>query len=195
VRADIADTRGQVRLFDELIMDNEKPKVVDVSAHAYEPFFNVMEEIGFATQARRESVEPVILFAANSDPASIKSYARLSERFPGLALTPVYNEGIVRGSLRQQFPPTSAVALPLRIPALSPRLRTIVDTKPFSFTDFRRGEQTSLSEPLETELTSWLKRVYLQFREMELRLLLASLRGSLQAPEPERTTDAARPPA
>ena len=32
VRADIADIRGQVALFDELIVDNEKPKIVDVSA-------------------------------------------------------------------------------------------------------------------------------------------------------------------
>src|SRR5437899_242684 len=42
VRADITDTRGQVALFDELIIDNEKPKVVDVSAYAFEPFFNLM---------------------------------------------------------------------------------------------------------------------------------------------------------
>jgi len=33
---------------------------------------------------------------------------------------------------------------------------------------------------LEGELNSWLKRVYLQFREMELRLLLSKLRGSLK---------------
>src|SRR5580693_2795008 len=47
VRADIADTRGQIALFDELIIGNEKPKVIDVSAHAYEPFFKVMEQIDF----------------------------------------------------------------------------------------------------------------------------------------------------
>jgi hypothetical protein len=196
VRSDIADTRGQVRLFDELVLANERPKVVDVSAHAYEPFFNVMEQIGFATQSQRGWVEPVILYAANSDPQSVKGYARLRERFPGLAVTPVYNDGIAReASLRREFPPISAVALPLRIPALSPRLRAIVDTRPFSFTDFRRRPQPSMSDLLAGELNSWLKRVYLQFREMELRLLLSSLRGSLRDALPEPAPDAARPPA
>jgi Mrp family chromosome partitioning ATPase len=51
--ADINDTRGQVALFDELIVDDEKPKVVDVSAHAYETFFDLMEQIDFATEAPR----------------------------------------------------------------------------------------------------------------------------------------------
>ena len=48
LRADINDTRGQVALFDELIVDDERPKVVDVSAHAYETFFDLMEQIDFA---------------------------------------------------------------------------------------------------------------------------------------------------
>jgi hypothetical protein len=189
VRADIADTRGQVALFDELVLDNEKPKVVDVSAHAYEAFFKVMEQISFATEAPRQSIAPVILFATNADPLSVKSYARLRDRFPGVTLAPVYNDGIVRGhNLRDDFPATSVTALPLRIPMLSPTLRTIVDTRPFSFTEFRRRPPADIPELLEGELNSWLKRVYLQFREMELRLLLSSLRGSLE-PQPDE-----RPP-
>jgi len=194
VRADIADTRGQVALFDELIIANEKPKVVDVSAHAYEPFFAVMEQIGFAAEAPLQAVDPVILFATNADAQSAKAYARLRERFPGLTLTPVYNDGIVRGhSLRNDFPATSAIALPLRIPTLSPALRAIVDAPPFSFSEFRR--RPDMREPLGGELNSWLKRVYLQFREMELRLLLSNLRGSLKTSPPEPPLDEARPPA
>ncbi|HEY2135834.1 MAG TPA: hypothetical protein VGH49_08085 [Xanthobacteraceae bacterium] len=178
--ADINDTRGQVALFDKLIVDDEKPKVVDVSAHAFEAFFNVMEQIDFANVAPRQSVEPVILFATNSDPTAARSYAHLRDRFPGLPLAPVYNDGIVRGyHLRGEFPPTSAVALPVRIQAMSPMLRGFVDTTPFSFAEFRRRPPPNFSEYMETELTSWLKKVFLQFREMELRLLLSNLRGSL----------------
>jgi hypothetical protein len=183
VRADIADTRGQVALFDELIVANEKPKVVDVSAHAYEPFLKVMEQIDFATQAALVSVDPVILFATNAEAPSVRAYARLRERFPGLSLVPVYNDGIVRGfNLRNDFPPTSATALPLRLPAMSPSLRAIIEAKPFPFADFRRYAPAGISELLATELASWLRRVYLQIREMELRLLLSSLRGSLKEP-------------
>ena len=196
VRADITDTRGQVALFDELIIANEKPKVVDVSAHAYEPFFKVIEQIGFATEAPLQSVDPVILFATGADAQSAKAYARLRERFPGFTLTPVYNDGIVRGaSLRNDFPTTSATALPLRLPMLSPSLRAIIDAPPFSFSEFRRSPPTDMRDLLRDELNSWLKRVYLQFREMELRLLLSNLRGSLKSSSPEAPFDEARPPA
>jgi hypothetical protein len=185
LRADIRDTRGQVALFDELIIDNEMPKVVDVHAPDFEAFFNVMEQIGFAVEAPRHAVDPIILFCANAEPQSAKAFARLHTRFPGATLVPVYNDGIVRGfNLRNDFPPTSETALPLRIPALSPSLRAIIEAKPFSFTDFRRRPPDGISELLATELASWLRRVYLQIREMELRLLLSSLRGSLRLPSP-----------
>jgi hypothetical protein len=195
VRADIADIRGQVALFDELIVDNEKPKIVDVSAHAYEAFFDLMDKIGFAIEAPRQSIVPIILFAASADPLCVKGYARLRQRFPGVMLVPVCNDGIVRGySLRHDFPATSVVALPLRIPSMSPSLRTILDTRPFSFTEFRRRPPADIPELLEAELNSWLKRVYLQFREMDLRLLLSSLRGSLTEPLPDHPFESAYPP-
>jgi hypothetical protein len=194
VRADIGETRGQVRLFDELIINDEKPKVVDVSAHAYEPFFNVVEQIGFATEAPRQAVDPIILFCANAEPQSVKAFAQLRKRFPSATLVPVYNDGIVRGfRLRNDFPPTSATALPLRLPAMSPSLRAIVEAKPFSFADFRRNAPAEMSELLATELASWLRRVHLQIREMELRLLLSSLRGSLRQPPSQQPFDSPPP--
>ena len=195
VRADIGETQSQVALFDQLIVADETPKVVDVSAHAFEAFFNVMAEIDFAGEAHRQAIEPVILFAANSDPLSIKSYMRMRARFWNIPMVPVYNDGIVRGhSLRDQFPPANSVALPLHIPALSPALRTVIDAKPFSFAAFDR-RPTNIPELLQAELTSWLKRVNLQFRELGLRMLLANLRGSLTETLPEQPFDRIRPPA
>jgi hypothetical protein len=194
VRADLADTRGQVALFDELIVANEKPKVVDVGAHAYEPFFRLAEQIGFAEEALRASVNPVILFAANTEPQSVRAYAQLRQRFPSLTLTPVHNDGIARAqNLRRDFPSTSIQTMALRIPALTPALRTIVDTPPFSFAEFRRAPPPDMPEFLAGELDSWLKRVYLQIREMELRGLLSNLRGTLEDAEPERHHEAPPP--
>jgi len=182
-RADIADTRGQVTLFDQLIVDDETPKVIDVSAHDYEAFFTVMEQIGFAVEGPRQAVDPIVLFCASTERQSVKAYARLRTRFPGIAVAPVYNDGVVRGHiLRNDFPATSETALPLHIPALSPSLRAIVDKWPFSFAEFRRRPPADISELLVAELRSWLKRVCLQFREMELRLLLSNLRGTLGQP-------------
>jgi len=75
-----------------------------------------------------------------------------------------------------------ALALPMQVPQLSPSLRFIVETRPFSFSDFKRGLAENVPEILEAELNSWIKRVYLQFRELELRLLLGRLRSSLGSP-------------
>jgi hypothetical protein len=147
-----------------------------------------MEQIDFVIEAPHHSVDPIILFCANAEPQSAKAFAQLRTRFPGATLVPVYNDGIVRGfSLRNDFPPTSETALPLRLAAMSPSLRAIIEAKPFGFADFRQHAPADISELLVNELTSWLRRVYLQIREMELRLLLSSLRGSLRerpAPQP-----------
>jgi hypothetical protein len=181
VHADIGETQSQVALFDQLIVADQTPKVVDVSAHAYEAFFNVLAEIDFAGEAHRQAIEPVILFAASSDPLSVKSYARLRSRFRGIPIAPIYNDGVVRGhNLRDEFPVSSAVALPLHVPALSPTARTIVETKPFSFNEFRRRPPAYAPELVTAEIQSFLKRLHLQFRELGLRLLLSSLRGSLR---------------
>jgi hypothetical protein len=193
-RADIGETQSQVALFDQLIVADEIPKVVDVSAHTYEAFFNVMADIDFAGEARRQGIEPVILFAASSDPLSIKAYARLRARFRGIPTAPIYNDAIMRRhNLRSEFPATSAVALPIQVPVLSPTLRALVDAKPFSFNEFRRRPHTQ--ELLVAELNSWLKRVHLQFRELELRLLLAGLRGSLRESLPADVLPPVRPSA
>jgi len=194
VRADIDDTEAQIALFDQLIVPDETPKVVDVSAHAFEAFFKVMAEIDFAGEARRQSIEPVILFATSPDPVSAKTYVRIAQRFPDVPLAPVYNEGIAPGShLRDRFPPMSVSALSLRIPALSPTLRSIIDTKPFSFEDFQRRPPPEIPDILEAELNSWLKRLHLQFRELGLRLLLSKLRGSLRDHLQNLPRDRSRP--
>jgi hypothetical protein len=180
-QADITDIRGQMALFDQLIVPDERPKVVDVSAAAFEPFFNVMSRIDFVGEARRRSVIPMVLFAASPDQRAIQSYATLSQHFPDLSVIPVQNDAIVRNTyLGDDYRATSATALPIRIPALSPSLRLMVETPPFSFAQFRRRTPPDMPPIIEDELNSWLKRVFLQFRELELRLLMSSLSVSLQ---------------
>ena len=55
----------------------------------------------------------------------------------------------------------------LRIRALPPFLKTYIDRLNFSFTDYLRHEKDS-----STELHQWIRRNYLGFRELELKLIL-----------------------
>jgi hypothetical protein len=180
VAANIADTRGQMALFDQLIVPDERPKIIDLGTGAFDNFFDILKQIAFLEEARRRNVEPVILFAVNPDQSSVKAYRMLLQTFLDIAIIPVLNEAFVRGfHYRDNFPPQRAVAVPLQVPLLSPSLRAIVDTLPFSFSDFRRRISNDVPEHLEGEMHSWLKRTFLQFRELELRLLLEGLQTAM----------------
>ena len=71
--------------------------------------------------------------------------------------------------------------MPLQIPLLSPPLKTHAERSGLPFVDFH--SQSSAPVPLgpSFELRSWTKRVFLEFRELELRLLMEKLRASLKA--------------
>jgi hypothetical protein len=181
IAASVAETRGQMALFDQLIVPDEKPKVVDLGTGAFDTFFNILNQINFVDEARRRNVEPVVLFTVNPDQSSAKSYRMLLQTFPDITLIPVLNEAFVRGfQYRDNFPAQRAVAIPLQLPQLSPSLRAIVDTPPFSFSEFRRKISRDVPDHLEGEMHSWLKRAFLQFRELELRLLLEGMQTAMQ---------------
>jgi hypothetical protein len=57
---------------------------------------------------------------------------------------------------------------------LSPFLKSVVDKPGFSFDDY-------LERPadMRTELHEWIERVFVEFRELELRLLLRDVKASL----------------
>ena len=78
---DIAETRGQMALFDRLIADmahqGDRPRL-----RPFEQFFAVMAEIGFVQEARRRSIEPIVLYVTDSAPATARAYAELRRRLP-----------------------------------------------------------------------------------------------------------------
>ena len=122
------------------------------------------------------------MFAADPHPVSVNVYAKLQQRFSkALVLVPVFNEGILKGRrLRDQFPFTRAAAVPLQIPPLPPALRLHAERSGHSFVDFHSQLPMAVPMAAAFELRSWTKRTFLEFRELELRLLLEKLRASLK---------------
>jgi len=74
---DIADTQGQMALFDRLIAHNRQATVIDLGDGLFEQFFRVMVEIGFEREARRCLIEPIVLFITDSAPTTARGYADL----------------------------------------------------------------------------------------------------------------------
>ncbi|HZR75374.1 hypothetical protein [Bradyrhizobium sp.] len=161
--AEIDDTVGKMALMDRLIIHDGAPKVIDLGFHAFDEFFKMTEEIGFMKEAVRRSIAPVILFVADTDRVSARSYPTLERQIPPSALVTVDNEYVVRGEL----PPAFARGKILNISALPNFLKTYVDRLSFSFTDYLRQEKDS-----STELHQWIRRNYMSFRELELSMIL-----------------------
>jgi hypothetical protein len=161
--ADINDTFGKMALMDRLIVHDETAKVVDLGYHAFDEFFKMTAEIGFAKEAARRGVAPIVLFMGDSDRASLRAYEVLQQQYPQRALYVVDNEQVLRG----EIPPALGQGKMLHVAALPPFLKTYIDRLNFSFTGYLRSEHDS-----STELHQWIRRNYFAFREIELGLLL-----------------------
>jgi len=161
--AEVDDTFGKMALMDRLIVNDGIAKVIDLGFHAFDEFFKMSEEIGFMKEAARRGVSPVILFVADTDRASARSYAMLQQQIPATAMVTIDNEYVLRGELPSAF----ANGRVLRIAALPVFLKTYIDRLTFSFTDYLRSEKDS-----STELHQWIRKNYFSFRELELNLIL-----------------------
>ena len=164
--ADVVDTFGKMQLMDRLIVHDGVAKVIDLGFHAFDEFFKMTHQIGFLKEAARRGVAPVVLFVADTDRVSARSYPTLQEYFPAKALITIDNEHVVRGEL----PTAMGRGRVVRISALPVFLKTYIDRLTFSFTGYLRNEKDS-----STELHQWIRRNYTSFRELELSLTLQRL--------------------
>jgi len=181
---DIADTRGQMALFDQLIAGDAVVRVIDLGYGAFDQFFNVLCEIGFPAEARRRSIEPIVLFVTDRAPATARAYADLRRQLPTATFVPVHNEAVSVIFEKEDFPPSRAECRMICIPRLSPIVRGVVDRPSFSF-----GAYLSERKGGPTEIHSWIATVFTEFRELELRLLmgrLTSVLGNVQQQNVER---------
>jgi hypothetical protein len=181
VKADLGSTRAQMSLFDRLIIDDGIAKVIDLGHGSFERFFALSDEIGFLPEARRRAIETIILFPADPHPAAVRAYAVLMARLPTTIVVPVFNEAITKGQkFRDQYPIARAAAVPLHIPLLQPGLQAQVAKTRHSFVEFHTQLPVAIPIGHALELRAWTRRVFLEFREFELRLLLEKLRTSLK---------------
>jgi len=173
--ADIGDTKGQMALFDQLIIADDVPKVIDLGYRRFDQFFAVMQEIEFEAEARRRSIAPAVLFIGEPDQRSTQAYATLRERFPGLPLVPVLNAGAEAITRTRSYMRPKYAMAPLQIPLLAPALKTTIQRS-----ESITAAMDKLTAANMNQLRAWFRQVFLQFRELELRLLLEELKPALQ---------------
>lgn len=178
--AAIADTAGQMALFDRLIAADDVAKVVDVGHQSLEPFIALAGQIGFAEEAHRRGIALAILFVSTPDATSVEAYRHLRSRFPTATLTPVHNEMLGAAPHPGKYPSSGSGTALVRLPVLAAAVRRYVERPPFSFSDARFAGPPEIPAEVQIELEHWLRRVYLEFRELDLRILMADLQSSIR---------------
>lgn len=156
--ASIEDTFGQMQLMDRIIVNDGVAKVIDLGFHAFEGFIRLATEIGFIKEAARRGIDPVILFVADIDRVSQRSFSDLYAQYPTTTIVPVENEFILRSDL----PDTFRSMRRMRMAALPPFLKSYIAKLSFSFTEFVRSPQNQASE-----LYGWTRDNFMQLREIE----------------------------
>jgi hypothetical protein len=167
-------------LFDRLVADDDAAKIVDLGHERYEAFFALAQRIGFAEEARRRNIAPSVLFMATPDSTSVEAYDKLRRRMPQFTLTPVHNELLGMAQLRDKYPIDAKGGTQLRFSALAPGLRKFIETPPFSFAEEQLANARNIPIDTHIELQRWLRKIYLEFRELDLRILLADLQSSIR---------------
>jgi hypothetical protein len=174
--AAIADVKGQMALFDTLVKPDDITRVVDLGHDTFESFFALAEHIGFTEEALARGIAPAVLFLLTPDRTAIEAFRSVRRRMPGAALIPVHNEIFGPTQYGDRYPLSMGDKV-VRLPALAAGLRKFVEVTPFSFADVARAKEMP-PEALD-ELERWLRKIYREFREIDLRLLLADLRSSI----------------
>lgn len=170
--ASLENIRDEMALFDQLAADDDAAKVIDLGHVVFERFFSIMQQIDFASEARRHALAPMVLFVADPDDRAKQGYAALAARFPELPLVPLFNEAVPNVVRHMDsFPPTRRGGPAVGIPALSDVLRSVVDRPSFSFVGY-----IAKSPDPTSELYNWMKRAFVTFRDLEVRLLLGELK-------------------
>lgn len=176
----IGDIKGQMALFDRLIAEDAAAKIVDLGHESFESFFALAQQIGFAEEAVKRAIAPVILFVITPDATSVEAYRGLRRRFPQAVLAPVHNEIFGSAQHRDKYQLAGSGETVLRLPALAPGLRKYVEMPPFSFSRLLLEAAGDLPLEIHTELQRWLRRAFREFRELDLRILLTDLQSSIR---------------
>jgi hypothetical protein len=177
--ASIRDINGQIALFDRLVADENTTKVIDLGHESFESFFAVTHQIGFVEEARSRSIGVAILFTMTPDKTSVDAYRNLRARFSHATLAPVHNEILGPAQHRDKYPLASGSPV-VRIPVLALGLRRYIETPPFSFANSQLADAVGVPISAQVEIQRWLRRIYLEFRELDLRILLTDLSCSIR---------------
>ena len=195
VAIDLDRVPDQMKLFDTLTAPAAVPRVVDVTHRAFRKFFKLMQEIGYAAEARSHGTEPVIVYILDREEESYIQGRVLRDHFRDCHFIIV--ENALLGKPDKQIQQGTAYRaltgndLTLHLPALDPMFVGVIDDPKLSLSEFmsetpverRTGELSLayLSLEARASIRVWLKEI---FGEIHRLNEIVNLRSDLSFKRP-----------
>ena len=170
---DISTIQGQISLFDKLLIFDDKPRIVDVWNRSFQKFFTILQETGFAEEAKRLSIEIVLIYCADELPASLVTAKQISLLWPDMPMIVVGNEGAAefRANINH-FLASFPTRLSLHIRELDPQVSRSINKDSFSYAEFLKNPPFDMSIIVRSALRKWLVHVFTQFQRLEQQQVL-----------------------
>lgn len=172
---DVDDIKGQISLFDRLLVPDETPKVVDVWSRSFDRLFSTIAEIGFLEEARRAAIEPVVFFQSDASRRAASDARLLAATWPDLWMTVLHNEGAAPlGPEAMDVLAAYPARGKLVIPRLESPIARALDEVDLSLSAFLQAPPPAMSIVVRAALKAWLIPIFTQLQSFELRLDLQS---------------------
>ncbi len=170
---DLDKVINQMQLFDTLVAPASAPRVVDVTHRSFSKFFHLMEEIGYAEEARERGNEPVIFYLLNREADTYTRGLSLREHFKDCSFVLVDNEANGRPEravqLSVDYMTLMRHDLQMKLPALDPMFATVIEDPYLSLSGFMQDPPAGMppgkvslaymSLEARNAIRGWLKQV------------------------------------
>jgi hypothetical protein len=176
---DLSAVKGQISLFDRLLVNDGTPKVVDLWSRSWKTFFTMVRDIGFFEEALRLGVEPIVVLVVDESTECLDAANGLIAQWPDLTLVLARNEGAApglegAGDILARYSTTRS----FEIQALDPIVAQAIERRGVSLSRFLLAPPTDMSIVIKTAARTWLTRVFAQFQSFELRQAMRDWRSS-----------------
>jgi hypothetical protein len=179
--ADLSVTRGQIALFDRLLVPSPEVRIVDIWTRSYRQFFAQASDIGFFEEAERLDLQPIVLFMTNGSFDAVDAADEIARTWPELPMIVVSNEGAAPlGEAVHDHLASFPTDRNFQIPELDPIMRRHIENPNFSLSRFLLYPPSDMSLVVRADLRTWLRSVFAQFHSYHLRNALEGTRYLLK---------------
>ena len=170
---DLTSTRGQMKLFDRLVVADETPKVVDLWHVSYEAFFRHAQEFEFFEECWARGIEPLVVMLTDERERFAQEIKNLSAHWRGLKIVLVHDEALTKLPHEAVYGKPFRLAHPIMVlPELDVVVRRALDQPKILLDRIIREPSPDTSFVIVSRVRSLLSPFFDQFETLERKLVL-----------------------